>query len=99
MQNLIKQKSVGKSLKHCFNACNEFLNITTTGHILSAALKAFGMATLDSQPSEGIIPCPEDAWTQIDNERQNREVEQKCCGEIHQPFLQLDSFLKWGSCT
>ena len=38
---------------------------------MSAALKTFGMATLDSQPSEGIIPCPENTWTQIDTERKS----------------------------
>ena len=47
------------------------LNITITGHILSAALKEFGMVTLDSQPSEGIIPCPENVLTQSDGERKS----------------------------
>ena len=86
MRNLINQQNIGKLPKHCLNACNDFLNITITGHILSAALKTFGMATLDSQPSEDIIPCPENTWTQIDTVFVGA-VEQKCCGEIHQPFL------------
>lgn len=69
MRNLINHQNVGKVLKNCFNSCNDFLNTTITGHILSAALKTFGMRTLNSQPSGDVIPCPENVWAQTNDER------------------------------
>ena len=55
IKNLINQTNVSKTPKHRFNACDDFLEIVMTGHILSAALKAFGMKTLTDQPSKTLL--------------------------------------------
>ena len=66
--NLINQRNISKIPKHRFNACDDFLDIVMTGHILSAALKAFGMERLKYLPSKNIIASPKIVHSQPNHE-------------------------------
>ena len=63
IRNLVNQTNVTKTPKHSFNACNDYLAIVMTAHILSASLKVFKMETLKDQPSEDVIAAPDVVWT------------------------------------
>ena len=69
IRNLINQTNVTKTAKHSFNACDDFLGIVMTAHILSASLKAFKMETLKDQPSEDVIATPDIVWILPTHER------------------------------
>ena len=69
LRNLINRTNVGKRPKHCFNSCDDFIEIITTAHVLCVALNVLGMTDLKEQPAETVIPSPEVVWTKTGTER------------------------------
>ena len=84
---MINCTSVGKRPKHCFNSCDDFIEIITTGHVLCAAMNILGMTNLNDQPAEKVIPSPEVVWTKTNDER--KEILIDISKQIVKGFINL----------
>ena len=60
-----------KTPKNDVNACEDFLDIVTSGLIVASALATLKLKSTDDTPGEEVLPKAEDLWAQPDNERRN----------------------------
>ena len=67
LRNLINRRNVTKKPKENVNASEDFLEIVTIGHILTAVMSYLKMSSLDDMPSSDIVP--HDIWMEDDNVR------------------------------
>lgn len=56
LRNLINRRNVTHTPKNRVNACEEFFLLVVEGYILTTAMKAFGMSSLEDKPSDSLFP-------------------------------------------
>lgn len=81
LRNLLHRTNVPKKPKANFNACEDFLTVIVTGHVLAAAMKVLKMSTLEDLPSSEFIPI----WTADTKER--REAIERISLKIVDEFV------------
>jgi len=71
LRNKINRTDVVKDPKSNYNACDDFVETITIGHILCAAMKVLEISNFSDQPSETVmgIPSSENLWMYTDAER------------------------------
>ena len=69
LRNLINRRNVVKKVKSDINACEDFLELVVTGHIIACAMNVLGMSAVNKTPFSTVIDSPEDAWIKGDVER------------------------------
>ena len=69
LRNLINRQSVVKKVKSDVNACEDFLELVVTGHVVACAMKILGMSAVNEIPSSAVIDTPEDVWMKDDMDR------------------------------
>lgn len=87
MRNLINRTNVSGKTKGNFNACNDFLVLVITCHVLAAAMEYLGMKSLDDTPAESVIQNASEVWTLTKEKR--KDLLDFICAEIvnrHIPF-------------
>ena len=74
------------------DATHDFFTLVVEAYILVAAMKAFEMDSLESVPSEKLVPEGANSWMIEDNERQrlldsllNQLLKTFFAGELHNP--------------
>ncbi len=55
LRNLCNHRNISTSVKANVNAWEDFIDVITKGHILTAALEYLGMTSLDSLPDPSIV--------------------------------------------
>ena len=64
LRNLLGRSNVVTDPTKDFNACEDFLLVVISGHIIAAAMKALGMKKMDDTPTAGTrrvqpdVPVP-----------------------------------------
>ena len=71
LRNLINRRSVVKKVKSDVNACEDFLELVVTGHIIACAMQVLGMSAVNEIPTSTVIDSPEDVWMKDDTERKS----------------------------
>ncbi len=55
LRNLLNRRNISTSVKANVNAWEDFMDVITKGHILTAALEYLGMTSLDSLPDPSLL--------------------------------------------
>lgn len=74
-----------KSPEKNFNACDDFFELVTTSHILTAALEVLVMTSLSDTPSEAVISDPPRVWMQMDKQR--KQILTTVCEKIVDSYI------------
>ena len=53
------------------NACEDFFELTVTGHVIACAMELLDMSSIEGIPSSSVIPAPDEAWMKDDSERKS----------------------------
>lgn len=74
LRNLVHRTNVVSDPAKDFNACDDFIVLVVTCHILAASLEVFGMKSLSDTPVLPLLPPelenePENLWMLVDSER------------------------------
>lgn len=80
LRNLINRRNVVKNPEKNFNACDDFIQLVITSHILTAALEVLGMKSLSDTPSDAVIADPSSVWMELDKRR--KEILTSVCESI-----------------
>ena len=93
LRNLLGRSNVVTDPTKDFNACEDFLLVVISGHIITAAMKALGMKKMDDTPTAGTLigPDPGSLWMLEREER--KKVLDAVCSEIIDEYVDF-SFLK-----
>ena len=87
LRNRLNRTNVAKKPKNDMNACEDFIEIVTSGHIVAAALETFQLDSTDDTPSNDVVPNAQDVWTQPHSTRQ--ACLDKWCKQIFDTFVGL----------
>ena len=70
LRNVLNRRNVSTTVKKNVNAWEDFLHLTTTAHVLEAAMQYMGMGSLKDMPSNDIVShC---VWMESDDIRKNK---------------------------
>ena len=70
LRNVLNRHNVSMTVKKNVNAWKDFLHLTTTAHVLEAAMQYMGMGSLKDMPSNDIVShC---VWMESDDIRKNK---------------------------
>ena len=81
-------KNVIKNPKSDFNACDDYINLITSNHLVTAALETLIMKSIRDLPGESVLQGADKLWMKTDDER--KEVLHNLCGRI------VDNFVDFG---
>lgn len=87
LRNLLNRRNVSVNVKGSVNAFEDFLDVITRGHILSAALEYLGMSALDGVPNPAIVDS--EIWMQDDSVRREKLIE--VSGQVVEKFVDLST--------
>ena len=76
LRNVLNRSNVVCKPKADFNACEDFLDIVVTGHILTAALKMLEMRDSEDIPKK-FVANPEEIWM-LPDEQRKQSLEEIC---------------------
>ena len=71
LRNLINRRNVIRKVKNDMNACEDFIELVVTGHIIACAMELLGMSSIDAVPSSNIIQSADEVWMKDDEERKS----------------------------
>ncbi len=94
LRNLLGRSNVVTDPARDFNACEDFLLVVVSGHIIAAAMKSLGMKTMDdSSPTADTVigSDPYSLWMLGDEER--KKVLDSICSDVLEKYI-VFSFLK-----
>ena len=94
LRNLLGRSNVVTDPARDFNACEDFLLVVVSGHIIAAAMKSLGMKTMDdSSPTADTVigSDPYSLWMLGDEER--KKVLDSICSDVLEKYIDF-SFLK-----
>ena len=74
----MNRRNVVNQPKANFNACDEFFQLVVTCHVIAAGMKVLGMETINSTPSQDILP--QDTWMLSEDER--RHILKSICHKV-----------------
>ena len=74
-----------KSPKNEVNACEDFIDIVTSGLIVASTLTTLKLKGTDDTPGEDVLPKAEDLWAQSDSER--RHCLNQLCRRVYDRFV------------
>lgn len=57
LKNVLNRTSVPRDPTKNVNACEDFLEVVLSGHVISATLSYFGMKSIDDTPNSDLIPA------------------------------------------
>ena len=77
-----------KSPKNEVNARKDFIDIVTSGLIVTSALTTLKMKSTDDTPGEDVSPKAEDLWAQPDSER--RDCLNQLCRQVYDRFISFN---------
>ena len=70
LRNMLNRRNISTSVKANVNAWEDFMDVITKGHILTAALEYLGMTSLDGVPDPSKIDT--NIWMEDDNYRREK---------------------------
>ena len=70
LRNMLNRRNISTSVKANVNAWEDFMDVITKGHILTAALEYLGMTSLDGVPDPSKIKT--NIWMDDDNYRREK---------------------------
>ena len=84
LKNLINRKNVPSKPKADMNACEDFLDLVMTSHILAAGMDLLQMTSLEDDPHSPYshLIC---ITKLIQEERNSDQSLQGCCNSVYQP--------------
>ncbi len=85
LRNLVNRSNVVVDPVKAFNACDDFLKLVVTCHILTASMEVLGMKSLGDTPSEVAMSNPQNVWMETKTHR--KAVLQGVCDKIVDEFL------------
>ena len=71
--------------KNDVNACEDFLEIITSGLIVASALTTLKLTSTDDTPGTDVLPEAESLWIKPDTER--RECLKRLCRQVYDKFV------------
>ena len=83
--NLVHRINVVKTPKNDFNACEDFLILILTCHILSAAHEVLGMDDVNDSPSASEVSDPQNMWMHSTNDR--KHILKSVCEKVVDCFI------------
>ncbi len=69
LRNKLNRTNVVTKPKNNVNACEDFVEIVTSGLIISSALEMLSLNSVDDMPSDISVPGAEEVWTLSADER------------------------------
>ena len=85
LRNKLNRTNVIEKAKNDVNACEDFLEIVTSGLIVASALTTTKLASTDDTPGIVVLPEAESIWIMPDS--QISECLKRLCGEINDKFI------------
>lgn len=92
LRNVINRTNVVTKPADNFNACDDFFQLIITCHALVASLKALHMDSLDSVPSQSILPDAENVWMKTKDERK------KILAQVISKVVDRYTFFRFNEC-
>ncbi len=85
IRNKLHKINVVKSPKNDVNACEDFIEIVTAGHIVASSYAVLRLKSKDDIPSDDILPNAKDVWFKSHEER--KKCLMQLCELIYDKFV------------
>ena len=85
LRNKLNRTNVVKTPKKDVNACEDFLDIVTSGLVVAAVCTTLQMKSVDELPTNSALPRADEMWTMTADER--KECLKQLCERVSDRFV------------